>query len=528
MKPSPKTVLLVALAVVAATSLHSVILYHRLVPLDGDECAEALMAMDFLSNPRFIVGWYGQNYMGSHEIYWLAALGPLFDWSPGWVRTTILLLVAAQLALVGYIAYRHAGPLGAVCALAVTCMLTPFAYSWETRARSYQVMPLLVLLALALETRLLNRPSDRPAPGLRAWLLIGVVTGSAVWANELALVLLFPVFALALTRRRDLYERLPGLVAGAIIGFLPRLLYNINEGFAGAKFLAAKVTQVTRFELETYGMKRAFLAHSFDVVGLSDIRTSTVTGLGYPMMAVTAVSAMLLLVPAVRKGVLVGRTGRLCAGLGASIVMCGAVSWLPPYATVMVTYLALFAGIVVARGLVGVGRLRAAALIILLLGCVASTVTVMRMPPEKPYAPEAELAETLRRKQLSCGISGYSMAHKIMFYSRRAVEVSVMGEPNFHARFNDVERRIAAEGAQFVAYDTADSLSRARRLPGYLEREGIDYRWEILEEHFGVYHTFSEPVHPGSYLGEEDRYLFLHYSPENPRRVGQEKANVLF
>ena len=48
-------------------------------PLDSDECAEALMALDLVEEPQFIIGWLGQDYMGSLEIYLLSVVEQLFN-----------------------------------------------------------------------------------------------------------------------------------------------------------------------------------------------------------------------------------------------------------------------------------------------------------------------------------------------------------------------------------------------------------------------------------------------------------------
>ncbi len=516
------------LALIMAVLIHSLILYYRPAPLDSDECAEALMAMDIVSNPRFIVGWYGQNYMGSHEIYWLAALCPQGNWSPVSVRIAVFLLFVAQVALIGYLAHRYAGHRGAICALAVLCMLSPFAYAWVTRARSYQVMPLLLLLALAVETGLPDRSPDGSTEGYPRWLVVGVLAGSAVWANEIAVAMLLPVLALAVTQKRVLLARLAFLTLGSIIGLLPRIIYNVRNNFAQAQFLGAKLTQVDRAELEAHGLKDALLYHSFDTITIENIWASCAAGLGYPLMLLTAVLALSLLLPAVRTRVFQGQTGKLCAGLGASIVIGAAISWCPRYAAVMIPYIALLTGIVAASVFRGVRRLGWVLMVLLLIGVAISLTTVMRASTGGKITPGERLVDFLVGRRQECGISGYDTAHKIMFYSRRAIEVSVMGEPSFHPRLNEVERRVATEGALFVVYDVDDSLSRAGRLKDHLGREGIDYFHEVSEGRFGVYYGFSAPVYPGQYLGEEDMFLFEHYSPDQPRRASQERANVLF
>jgi hypothetical protein len=522
----PWTVALVALA--AAILLHSLALVHLMAPLDPDECAEALMAMDAIHKGHFIVGWYGQNYMGSHEVYWLAAVCPHADWSTVSVRVAVFVLFAVQLALIAYLAYRFAGARGAVFAMMAACMLTPFAYTWETRARSYQVMPLLMLLALAIETRLVRVSRS---PGARAgagWFAVGALAGAAVWANEIGLVLLFPVLALAAARRRPVIMRILLMLAGALLGFFPRLVYNARDDMAQFKFLAAKIVQISRDEVAAYGLRGALLSHSFDEVRAAVVKYSLVTGPGLILMVSMVLLVLALFIPAVRRRVIEGSRGRLCAGILVSVALCVAVSSRPRYAAVMIPYVVLLVGILAGKGFEGMRKVSRGVAAAMFLGVVISLVSVMRSPAGDKLPPGKELAAHLEAASLTHGISGYDIAHEIMFYSRMRVEASVMGQIPFVPRLNDVERRMLAGGADFVVYDTADTLSRAGRLTEFLECRNVNYECELWNGRFEIFHDFSEPVYPGAYLDGEDEFLFRYLSPHNVRRVNQEKANVLF
>ena len=64
--------------------------------LDSDEAVEAFQARDISQHPRFIVGWPGQDYMGSAEIYALSVLEPLTGGSARGVRLAVLFIVVSS------------------------------------------------------------------------------------------------------------------------------------------------------------------------------------------------------------------------------------------------------------------------------------------------------------------------------------------------------------------------------------------------------------------------------------------------
>ena len=124
-------------------------------PLDADECAEILMAMDLLQDPRFIVGWMGQNYMGSLEIYLLSIWGTFFGWSVISIRLIMALLVLSEIVILYWIASRvYQKSAGAFTMLAILTLSSPVFYDWGLRARSYQLSIVLMLVALFIATGL--------------------------------------------------------------------------------------------------------------------------------------------------------------------------------------------------------------------------------------------------------------------------------------------------------------------------------------------------------------------------------------
>jgi hypothetical protein len=60
-----------------------------------------------------------------------------------------------------------------------------------------------------------------------------------------------------------------------------------------------------------------------------------------------------------------------------------------------------------------------------------------------------------------------------------------------------------------------------------LHAQDIVWTLDVFEGTYEVYGEFSQPIYPGTHLPPEDMPLFRHYSPENPLKIRQERANVL-
>ena len=157
---------------------------------------------------------------------------------PWTVRLTMFLLVAAQLVLLNKIAYQLCGPMAATITMMAMCALSPFAFEWELRARGYQAMLVLVLLVVFLNFSLQSSSRAQSLRKNTRVFMLGFIIGVAVWTNELALLLLFP---LVLTCRSTLFSsKCETALAGAGIaaGFSPRFIYNFQCDFEGFKYLA--------------------------------------------------------------------------------------------------------------------------------------------------------------------------------------------------------------------------------------------------------------------------------------------------
>jgi hypothetical protein len=515
------------IALCGAVALRIILFVGWPSALDTDECSHALMAMSLFEDPRFIVGWFGQDHMGSLEIYLLASVFWAGSSSPTTIRLIMLFVTIGQILLLLYIANRIGGRPAAIGVLIAFSLLSPFAYSFALRTRGYQLMVLLVLLALAVQARLsggwIGERSSRPMQcGL-----IGILLGVSLWTNELAILLMPPLVLSVCAANRGRLRGLPALAVGAVIGFLPRIVYNLRFDLEGAKFLVGRLTGTGRAEFQEHGW-RSLLDMSLNTNGLAVRYHSVLEAFGAPLCTLLLASIGLLLLPPLRRKILKPGLGPLVTGLLLSILLAVAIASKTRYAVIAVPYVALLVG-VAAGSVFGrqLTRLRVVGLGLLVCGAISVAWAARAWVPEKDV-PEAQLTAFLQESGHSRGVSGYHLAQKIMYYSGGDLAVSSLGGPDYRTRFMDVERRIDSNGAQFAVYEDFDLSPHAAALEEFLGARGIDHEREVIAGRFLVFHSFDRPIHPVEFLRAEDRPWFEKYEPSNPRVISQERANRWF
>ncbi len=199
-----------------------------LQPLDGDEAAEGIVAIDILHGHLAIVE-SGGHYLGAVESYVLAPFVVLFGPTQLAIRVA-LSLVGALYVLVMYGLARRlfTGQAAALVMAGVAAVFPLFAVSYGVRARNYGLLLVFVALCLLLAIRLAwshRRWYD--------WGLFGLTAGVGMWNHSLLLLTLLIcalMIGLQLWREglRPADLRGVALALGvAVVGFAPWLGYNI-------------------------------------------------------------------------------------------------------------------------------------------------------------------------------------------------------------------------------------------------------------------------------------------------------------
>ena len=137
------------------------------------------------------------------------------------------------------------------------------------------------------------------------------------------------------------------------------------------------------------------------------------------------------------------------------------------------------------------------------------------------------LVPFIKSHHYTYGISGYYIAQSLMYYSDGKFAVSNLGGPQFTTRFLDIERRIMDKGAEFVVYRIEEDELYGRSLVTYCQKRKIGWTADTVAKYFVVYHNFTVRIHPGEYLPTEAQPHFERHTFTNPRKIQQEKANIM-
>jgi hypothetical protein len=514
-----------SLFLVAAIVLRIILLILFPSPIDSDECVEAIMGMNFWNHPDFFVGWPGQDYMGSLEIYLLSLAVPFIGSSTGSIRFIMLCVVACQLLCIFYISYKSFGLKAAGISMIVSCALSPFAFDWELRARSCQPMVLLVLLAVLLKISIVNQPTLQPK---RKWIKIfgiGLIGGIAIWSNELALFLFFPLILFPDSRWLFWGRHLFPLILGGCIGYFPRILYNLLSNFDGIKMLLGTLFHVSSPSMKNFSLSSA--AASF--IGFSAAKEhamSILTGMGIPILFLIILAIIFIF-----KTNAFNKTNWnkhwLLIGIIISIGSIVLITDKARYIELAVPFSCIFIGAVFSRCL-NLKIITGRGAVLILCVFAAESIVCKSLTTQKITKPDEQiLIPFLNKSNYHYGISGYYIAQKINYYSRCAIFTSSLGGPFFSTRFLDIERTVAEKGADFIVYAINDDPIYPESLEQFCKNKAIDYKKNIAGESFIVFHDFSKKIFPGEFLPPDAMKHFNRHSFNNPRKIKQEKANAL-
>ncbi len=211
-----------------------------LQPIDGDEAAEGIAAIDILHGHLAIVE-SGGHYLGAIESYVLAPFIAVFGPTQFAIRVALSLVGAAYvLAMYGLARQLFAGRAAALVMAAIAAVFPLFAVSYGVRARDYGLLLLFVALCLMLAIRLAWPDGLR---GRAGWGLFGFTAGVGMWNHSLLLLTLLIcalMIGLQLWREGFRPAELQGVaiaVVFAVIGFAPWLGYNLDTNLGSLSSL---------------------------------------------------------------------------------------------------------------------------------------------------------------------------------------------------------------------------------------------------------------------------------------------------
>jgi 4-amino-4-deoxy-L-arabinose transferase-like glycosyltransferase len=260
----PRAVLPLILALAFGVRL----LLGLIQPLDGDEAAEGIVAIDILHGHLAIVE-SGGHYLGAIESYVLAPFIAVFGPTQLAIRVALSLVGAIYvLAMYGLgrqlfiriakspSAARGGGQGAGLVMASVAAVFPLFAASYGVRARNYGLLLLFVALCLLLAIRLAWSTDRR----WYDWALLGLAAGIGMWNHSLLILTLLIcalMIGLQLWRTGLRPADLRGVaiaVVFAVVGFAPWLGYNVVTHLGSLTSLG----QATQHHATRQAMKEVF------------------------------------------------------------------------------------------------------------------------------------------------------------------------------------------------------------------------------------------------------------------------------
>lgn len=225
-RPSRWTPAVVVLGLIAAVGLRVWVLSGPLGAVDQDEAVIGLMARHFQGGHLTVFFW-GQTYGGSQEAMGTALVFALVGSGRIALKVVPILGTAATSWLVWRIGRRTVGEPQARIAAVLFLLGPAFFVVRSTRAYGFYAVGLLVSAAILLSVlRLRERPSTPELAGL------GFVAGVGWWATPQVVFVGIPAVLWLAFRAPALLRRAHVVVAGAVAGAAPWILWSVTHDFA--------------------------------------------------------------------------------------------------------------------------------------------------------------------------------------------------------------------------------------------------------------------------------------------------------
>lgn len=549
-------------AILAATALKMGILAVQAVPFNADEAVVALMARHILQGERPLF-FYGQAYMGSLDAFLVAAVFKLFGSEVWGIRFVQILLYSGTLLTTAWLGKSISGrwQVGVIAAWLLAIPTVSMTLYTTVSMGGYGEMLLIGNLILLL-TVSINRDANYQNSGIRSikWLGLGFLSGFGLWVFGLTLVYSVPavVFLAGQSIRRKSSSRkstrvnpnlkteastkLPRshsmwvetgkwglLLAGAVIGALPWLVYAINQGFSA---LLIELGGGAIAGVETVSLAGQILRHGlnmglFGTTVILGLRPSwEIRWLGLPLAPLVLSFWGLVIIYALNKTVQDLRSGAGSRDFSYSPLLSGVViillmgfifspfgadpsgRYFLPISVVM----SLFAAQAVWHWQARWGKAMVITVCLVLLFNLWGTVQSIGKPlpgvttqidavTQIDHSYDQELIAFLRSKGEVFGYTNYWVAYPLAFLSNE--ELVFIPRLPYHPDLRYTSRddryepyqQSVAEAAQ-AAYITTNNPLLDEKLRTEFEWLGVEWKEKVIGD-YRVYYGLSEKVEPG-------------------------------
>ena len=212
----------------------------------ADEGVVGLMAKHIVEGNSWPVFFYGQHYLGALEAYSAALVFAVMGSSYLSLHVTTLLYSLGLAAAVHHFTYRAYSVAAARWAAALVAVAPMYFLQWNFKARGgfiEHVFLLFVLLLLFLKFYVHHRR------GVGLSVLLGLTAGVAVWVNQLAVMYVITLAAVAVFGSID-RRGYVAVAVGFCLGASLLVGYNVVHPLATARSLARKSVVLNRVPIQ--------------------------------------------------------------------------------------------------------------------------------------------------------------------------------------------------------------------------------------------------------------------------------------
>ena len=482
-----------------AAALRLPFLANHASRLDADEAMAGFMAQRILAGD-FPVFFFGQAYMGSFETYLSAAVFSAAGSSPHILLVVPLAFSLLFAAGIGLAARRWFGRTGGLAALAWAAMGPPYLLAYGLSPRLGYIETLVFGTFLILGIQRVLAGTKGPAGEARLFLVLGFITGLAVWTNLLILPILAACGAVVVLRNPSVLIGKSGgfFLVGVLIGGAPFWLWNAGNGFA--TFVLTRGGDVGRIEI---ALGRFFREGAPYILGLKDMVTLKSVSILTPVLG-AAYAVLVVLFAARAVGVRDEGAKRwrerpeawillLISFAAASFVLSrfglmGSPRYLLPlYIPIPLLIASAIAG---ARSTV-VRRIGISAGIIILAGnlfMAAGTYKAFARPGawDAKAPPTRPLVEELQSRRIEHVYANYDHSVRLTFES----EGRILAAEPIHERYKPLERAVSAsERAAYVFFGPSDHFGDPESFAWNLAAQGWTAKMEAAAG-ATVFHSF--------------------------------------
>jgi len=503
-RPSAAPETLVVLAVALVYRLPAILFPWGWVNTDG--AYGAFVALRLLAGmrpaPVFTIGANYQGTLKGHLAALFSLLSGAEDLSRMLVLASLLLdlvFIAATMMLARRIGGRAAAVAGGLYLALGPKFLTVFSLN---SVGQYVDVLALGGLALALVPALLQ---DEPSPRDR-WraLAVGLLLGAAFWQQPVATCYAIAVFvALAFRRGPGARARWGWTIAGALVGALPVVLWNLRHGWASGEIMSADPAGLrAQAEALPYLIRRTVDTSLPVLAGVSP---------GHPWLGLAGSALRFVagsLVPAALIAFLVLRGREIATSVRAGrpspallppllLAACLALVWATAAGAVYARpryLLPVMAATAVQIGVVWShlwSRSRAAAAIVL-SALLALNVTGMwsRLLDGGPTSDYyRSVLRSLENKGVRTGYADFSLAAPLTMFTRERILLSSRLGPTPAYEPEEMTARVAREGPDAYVLRPDDDPDR---FAAVLKGLGVGYRVDL--DPVPVFYDFSRRV----------------------------------